>query len=38
MLPEEVAAADLDALQALVEKSLVRFTDDRYWMLETIRE
>jgi predicted ATPase/class 3 adenylate cyclase len=35
---EEVADADLDTLQALVEKSLVRFTDDRYWMLETIRE
>jgi len=35
---EEVADADLDTLQALVEKSLVRFTDGRYWMLETIRE
>ena len=35
---EEVADADLDTLQSLVEKSLVRFTDDRYWMLETIRE
>ena len=35
---EEVADADLDTLQALVEKSLVRVTDDRYWMLETIRE
>jgi predicted ATPase len=35
---EEVAEADLDTLQALVEKSLARFTDDRYWMLETIRE
>ena len=30
--------ADLDTLQSLVEKSLLRFTDDRYWMLETIRE
>ncbi len=30
--------ADLDTLQSLVEKSLVRFTDGRYWMLETIRE
>ena len=35
---EEVADADLDTLQSLVEKSLVRFTDGRYWMLETIRE
>jgi predicted ATPase len=34
---EEVAEADLDTLQSLVEKSLVRFTDGRYWMLETIR-
>ncbi len=25
-------------LQSLVEKSLLRFTDERYWMLETIRE
>jgi predicted ATPase/class 3 adenylate cyclase len=35
---EEVCAADLDALQSLVEKSLLRFTDERFWMLETIRE
>jgi predicted ATPase len=35
---EDVADADLDTLQSLVEKSLVRFTDSRYWMLETIRE
>jgi predicted ATPase/class 3 adenylate cyclase len=39
---EEVADADLDTLQSLVEKSLVRFTatdtGSRYWMLETIRE
>ena len=34
----EVADADLDVLQSLVEKSLVRFTDGRYWMLETIRD
>jgi predicted ATPase/class 3 adenylate cyclase len=33
-----VAGADLDTLQSLVEKSLVRHTDDRFWMLETIRE
>jgi predicted ATPase len=35
---EEVAGADLDTLQSLVEKSLLRFTNRRYWMLETIRE
>ena len=35
---EEVCDADLDTLQSLVEKSLLRFTDGRYWMLETIRE
>jgi predicted ATPase/class 3 adenylate cyclase len=35
---EEVCAADLDALQSLVDKSLLRFTDERFWMLETIRE
>ena len=35
---EEVAAADLDTLQSLVEKSLLRFSNERYWMLETIRE
>jgi predicted ATPase len=35
---EEVAGADLDTLQSLVEKSLVRFSAGRYWMLETIRD
>jgi predicted ATPase len=35
---EEVADADLDVLQSLVDKSLVRLRDDRFWMLETIRE
>jgi predicted ATPase len=35
---EEVAEADLDTLQSLVDKSLVRHTQDRLWMLETIRE
>ena len=35
---EEVCDADVDTLQSLVEKSLLRFTDERYWMLETIRE
>ena len=35
---EEVAGAELDTLQSLVDKSLVRHTNDRFWMLETIRE
>ena len=35
---EIVADAGLDTLQSLVEKSLVRHTDGRFWMLETIRE
>ena len=35
---DEVAEADVDTLQSLVEKSLLRFTGGRYWMLETIRE
>ena len=36
-MAETVADADLDTLQSLVEKSLVRHADDRFWMLETIR-
>jgi predicted ATPase len=35
---EEICGADLATLQSLVEKSLLRHTHDRYWMLETIRE
>jgi predicted ATPase/DNA-binding SARP family transcriptional activator len=35
---EGVCEADLDTLQSLVEKSLLRYTKERYWMLETIRE
>ena len=35
---EAVADADIDTLQSLVEKSLVRYTNQRYWMLETLRE
>src|SRR5947207_1759412 len=35
---ERVTGADLDTLQSLVDKSLVRHTDARFWMLETIRE
>jgi predicted ATPase len=35
---EEVVDANLDALQSLVDKSLLRHTEERFWMLETIRE
>jgi predicted ATPase/class 3 adenylate cyclase len=35
---EEVVDADLDTLQSLVEKNLLRYRDERFWMLETIRE
>jgi predicted ATPase/class 3 adenylate cyclase len=35
---EQVSGADLDTLQSLVEKSLLRFSGGRYWMLDTIRE
>jgi predicted ATPase len=35
---QKVCDADLDTLQSLVDKSLVRFSNGRYWMLETIRE
>ena len=35
---EEVADTDIDTLQSLVDKSLLRFTDGRYWLLETVRE
>ena len=35
---EEVCGADLDILQSLVDKSLLRHNEERYWMLETIRE
>jgi predicted ATPase len=35
---QEVAEADLDVLQSLVEKSLLRHAEARFWMLETIRE
>jgi predicted ATPase len=35
---ETVVDADLDTLQSLVEKNLLRFSDGRYSMLETIRE
>jgi predicted ATPase/class 3 adenylate cyclase len=35
---ESVTDADVDSLESLVDKSLVRHADDRFWMLETIRE
>jgi predicted ATPase len=35
---EEVCGADLDGLWSLVDKSLLRFDQERYTMLETIRE
>jgi predicted ATPase len=35
---EEICGADLDAIASLVDKSLLRRTGERYWMLETIRE
>lgn len=34
----KVAEADLDTLHSLVDKSLLRHTEERFWMLETIRE
>jgi predicted ATPase len=33
-----VCGADVDTLQSLVDKSLVRHTAGRYWMLATVRE
>ena len=35
---EEICGADIEAVASLVDKSLLRRTGDRYWMLETIRE
>ena len=35
---EQVIGVALDSLQALVDKSLLRHTAERFWMLETIRE
>jgi predicted ATPase len=35
---EHVGDADLDVLQSLADKSLIRFEDGRFRMLETIRE
>ena len=35
---EKVVGAELDTMQSLVERSLVRHSDARFWMLETIRD
>lgn len=35
---EQLVAAELDVIQSLVDKSLLRFSEGRFWMLETIRE
>ena len=35
---EAICGADVDAIASLVDKSLLRRTGERYWMLETIRE
>jgi predicted ATPase len=35
---EAIAGADIDSLQSLLDKSLLRYTSDRYWMLESLRE
>jgi predicted ATPase len=35
---ESVCDAELDTIGSLVDKSLLRRTGERYWMLETIRE
>ena len=35
---EEICGADVDAIASLVDKSLLRRSNDRYWMLQTIRE
>jgi predicted ATPase len=35
---EQVAGADVAGLQSLLDKSLLRRTGDRFWMLQTIRE
>ncbi|HEX6763576.1 MAG TPA: tetratricopeptide repeat protein [Gaiellaceae bacterium] len=35
---EEIGEAEVDTLQSLVDKSLLRYSGERFWMLETIRE
>ena len=35
---EEICDTDIDTLQSLIDKSLLRRQGERFWMLETIRE
>ena len=35
---EQICAAEVDTLHSLVDKNLLRRSNERYWMLETIRE
>jgi predicted ATPase/class 3 adenylate cyclase len=35
---EDVVGTSLDVMQSLVDKSLLRYSQERFWMLETIRE
>jgi predicted ATPase len=35
---ERVVNAELDVLQSLVDKNLLRYSEARFWMLETIRQ
>ena len=35
---EEICGADVDAIASVVDKSLIRHSGNRYWMLQTIRE
>jgi predicted ATPase len=35
---EEICGADIDTLQSLIDKSLLRRQGERLWMLETLRE
>jgi predicted ATPase/class 3 adenylate cyclase len=35
---EEICEADIDTLQSLIHKSLLRRQGERFWMLETIRQ
>jgi predicted ATPase len=35
---EAIAGASIDSLQSLLDKSLLRYTTERYWMLESLRE
>ena len=35
---EQICGADVDAIASLVDKSLIRHSGERYWMLQTIRE